>query len=219
MLAGGRWGALLIGYFAVSALLSRIGAREKALRTGTVVAKGGARDWRQVLANGGVFAACLLLAPGTASLWATAALGAIAASAADTWATEIGTLLGGTPLSLRTFTRIETGTSGGVSVAGTLAMGLGATAIAIGAASLGVPVNLRAVIVGGIAGAAADTVLGATLQERRWCSQCRRYTERRVHGCGTTTSVAEGVAGVENDAVNLSATIVGAAVAALLSRG
>ena len=50
----------------------------------------------QVLANGGVFALAALLGAVLGSPWpaagSRAALGALAASAADTWATEIGTL-------------------------------------------------------------------------------------------------------------------------------
>src|SRR5918997_262513 len=77
---------------------TRLRGAEKAQRTGDVVAKGGARDAFQVVANGGLFAVMALaaaaLAPGSplARTFAAAALGALAASAADTWATEIGSL-------------------------------------------------------------------------------------------------------------------------------
>src|SRR5665213_2130338 len=55
--AGWDWGALLLLYFISSSLLSRIGRATKERRTAAIVAKGGARDAIQVLANGGVFAA------------------------------------------------------------------------------------------------------------------------------------------------------------------
>src|ERR1035437_6899216 len=101
--AGWNWGALLIVYFVAAMLLSRLGRAEKERLTGGVVAKGGARDATQVIANGGVFAASVLLGPfGPGPFGVTmgiAALGALAASSADTWATEIGTLYGGTPRS------------------------------------------------------------------------------------------------------------------------
>src|SRR3569833_1751003 len=91
--AGWSWGLLLILYFASSTLLSRIGKAEKERRTADVVEKGGERDAWQVFANGGVFAGAAvgsLVWPSPA--WLALGAGALAASASDTWATEIGTL-------------------------------------------------------------------------------------------------------------------------------
>jgi uncharacterized protein (TIGR00297 family) len=151
-----------------------------------------------------------------AAVLTAAALGAIAASSADTWATEVGTLLGGAPRSLLTLRPVAPGTSGAVSAAGTLAMIAGASFIATAAQALSLPGAVAIVTVGGMAGAMADSLLGATLQERRWCDVCALATERRVHDCGTMTSLAGGTAWLDNDAVNLLATLVGAAVAAVL---
>jgi uncharacterized protein (TIGR00297 family) len=218
--AGWRWGALLVVYFITSSLLSRLGAAEKARRTGSVVEKGGPRDAIQVLANGGLFALCAALAhlvqpPADARL-AVAALGALAASTADTWATELGTLFGRAPRSLLTLRRVPPGTSGAVSVAGTLAMIAGALLIAVLARALSLTGTVGVVAIGGAAGAMADSLLGATLQERRWCDACALATERRVHDCGTRTRLAGGLAWMDNDAVNLLATLTGAVVAATL---
>jgi uncharacterized protein (TIGR00297 family) len=217
--AGWSWGVLLIAYFAASVLLSRLRAAEKARRTGGVVAKGGARDAAQVLANGGLFAVAALLssATGDARL-AMAALGALAASTADTWATEIGTLASGAPRSILTMRPVPAGTSGGMSGAGTLAMLAGAAFVALAGRALGIPAPLLAVAAGGAAGALADSLLGATLQERRWCETCKSPTERDVHGCGSTTTHLGGLEWLDNDAVNLLATLVGAAVAAALAQ-
>lgn len=219
--AGWRWGALLLLYFASAALLSKLGAEKKARRSGGVVEKGGARDAVQVLANGGVFACCAiatLVAGGRAGeVLAAAALGALAASAADTWATEVGLLWGGAPRSLLTLRRCPPGTSGAVSVVGTLALVAGGAAIALLARSLGLGAPVYIVAVAGAAGAMADTLLGATLQERRWCDACGVATERHVHDCGAMTRPAGGQPWLDNDAVNLVATILGAGVAAILA--
>ena len=221
MAAGTGWGVLLIAYFLAASLLSRHGRREKARLTGGVVAKTGARDARQVFSNGGVYTACLVIAPlwpeHIAILLRAAALGALAASSADTWATEIGTLYGGTPRSLFTLRRVAPGTSGGVSAAGSLAMIAGAAFVALIAKVLSVPVAFGVAIVAGAAGAVADSVLGATAQERRWCSTCTTATEQRTHECGTPTDLRGGVSWMDNDTVNFLATLVGAAVAAILS--
>ena len=220
--AGWAWGLLLVAYFVASVGLSRAGGRAKAERTASVVDKGGARDAWQVLANGLVFtvlAWSTLVVPGAIAraAVAAAALGALAASAADTWATEIGTLSRAAPRSLRTLRPVPAGTSGAASVAGTMAMVAGAVAVAAVAQRLELAAAILPIALGGIAGAVADSGLGATLQARWWCAACERATERRVHSCGTRTIRRGGVAWLENDAVNLAATLVGAAVAGLLA--
>lgn len=219
--AGWNWGVLLVAYFVVAVGLSRMGRIEKERATAGVVSKGGRRDATQVLANGGVFAAILCLDAatpgGVGAAMRVAALGALAASASDTWATEVGTLYGGTPRSLFGFRRVAPGTSGGVSAIGTLAMVAGATFIAVAARWLALPGTIPVIASAGVAGAIADSVLGATLQERRWCPRCEAASERHVHDCGTPTTRSRGLDWMDNDAVNLIATIVGAAVAALLA--
>lgn len=216
MAAGWAWGAILIAYFVSSSMLSRMGAGVKARRTASVVEKGDARDAVQVIANGGVFAA-LACASAGAPLAGVAAAGALAAAAADTWATETGTLLDAAPRSLRTLRRVPPGTSGGMSLPGTLALVAGALAVALLARLLGLTPAVLAVATGGVAGAMADSLLGVTLQERRWCAACERATERGVHDCGAETSRVGGIAWMDNDAVNFTATAVGAGVAAAVA--
>jgi uncharacterized protein (TIGR00297 family) len=171
-----------------------------------------------VLANGGVYALSALgylVFP--SALWYAAGIGALAASTADTWATEIGTLFGGEPISITSGRKVPPGTSGGISLIGTVAAAAGALFIATGAALANWPVAFAAVALGGMAGALADSLLGATLQARRWCEVCAKSTERLVHSCGTPTLHSGGVAAIDNDAVNLVCSCIGALVALLLS--
>jgi uncharacterized membrane protein len=72
-----------------------------------------------------------------------------------------------------------------------------------------------AAFVGGAAGALADTFVGALWQARRHCPHCDAATERMVHTCGTTTLPAGGCAWLNNDAVNVVGSAVGAGVALL----
>jgi uncharacterized protein (TIGR00297 family) len=216
--AGWSWGALLLSMFISASALSRLGARKKARRVGSTVEKGGERDATQVLANGGVYAAAALgslLHP--SPMWFAIGAGALAASNADTWSTEVGTLVGGEPISIISGKRVPLGTSGGISVAGTAAGAGGGIFIAAAAALADWPVPFMAVAVGGIAGALADSLLGATVQARRWCERCDKPTERLVHTCGTPTKHVGGLVGFDNDAVNAVCSGVGALVALLLS--
>jgi uncharacterized protein (TIGR00297 family) len=218
--AGWAWGALLIAYFVVSLALSRLRGAEKASRIGDVVAKGGARDAIQVVANGGLFAGAALVATvpalsdSIAAIAVAVALGALAASAADTWATEIGSLATRPPRSIITGRPVPPGTSGGVNLIGIAAMVAGAAFVALGARALDIEAPMLAVTAGGVTGALADSVVGATMQDRRWCDTCEASTERAVHSCGTVTRHAGGLAVMDNDVVNLIATVVGGTVAA-----
>jgi uncharacterized protein (TIGR00297 family) len=216
-----HWGALLVAYFVVSTLLSHFGRHRKEQLTSGVLAKNGERDATQVIANGGIYAMSILLSALTLDkvsvTLSLAALGALAVAAADTWATEIGTLYGGTPRSLLTLRPVPPGSSGGVSIAGSLAMIAGAAFVAGVAHALDLTDDLALVIVAGVAGAIADSLLGAVVQERRWCAACDRGSEQRVHNCGSSTRLVGGREWMDNDMVNLIATFVGAAVAVLLA--
>ncbi|MEP6730402.1 MAG: DUF92 domain-containing protein [bacterium] len=215
------WGALLLIYFTVSTLLSRFGRRRKEQLTSGVLAKGGERDVTQVIANGGVFAASLLLSvlgqDRFAVTMSLAALGALATSTADTWATEIGTLYGGTPRALLTMRSVPTGTSGGISIVGSIALVAGAAFIAFVAKALDLTDDVLLVIAAGTIGALVDSLIGATLQERRWCDACNRGSEQRMHNCGSGTRLIGGREWMDNDTVNLIATFIGAAIAVLLA--
>ena len=76
---------------------------------------------------------------------------------------------------------------------------------------IGVAIALAA-LAGGFTGSMLDSLLGAVFQEKRWCEQCDRGTERAVHTCGAKTIHAGGIRGLNNDLVNFLSSIGGAAV-------
>ena len=216
--AGWDWAVLLIAFFLTSTALGRFRRDRRMALTSAVVAKGGARDAWQVLANGGIFAAAAvghIISPSPG--WLAAGAGALAAASADTWATEIGSLAGGRPIHVFSGQRVTPGTSGAVSAVGTLASFGGALFIGLVATLFLWPSPVViASVVGGFAGAFGDTLLGAAVQVRRWCDRCDSGTEQPVHVCGSATRVIGGIRSIDNDAVNLLSTTVGAAIAFLL---
>lgn len=218
--AGWSWGALLILYFVSSTVISRTGRERKEVRTAPIVSKTGARDGVQVLANGALFAASAVANTIRPDIrWIALGAGALAASAADTWATEIGTLSRSDPRSIITWRPVAAGTSGAASVPGSLAMIAGALFVATLMLALGWTVQVAVrVAAGGLAGAMVDTVLGATVQSRRWCEQCARETERVTHDCGGATRPARGVRWIDNDIVNFLSNTAGGMLAAMLLR-
>jgi uncharacterized protein (TIGR00297 family) len=214
--AGWSWGAILIAFFISGTLLSRIGEPRKRSIMADIVEKGSQRDWRQVLANGGVYSAAALASLAwPAFAWKVIGIGAIAACTSDTWATEIGTLSSSSARSIKSFKRVPPGTSGGITLTGTLASLAGGIFIAAAALLLGWPrIVIPSAVIGGFLGAIFDSILGATLQRRRWCEQCQRGTERAVHTCGKPTMDIGGIAWLDNDGVNLVSSMFGALVGA-----
>lgn len=221
ILAGWDWAFFLMLWFAMMAIVSQLGRRAKVQHTQGMVEKGGQRDIWQVLANGGVFfllAAIGVLVPVWKTNAAVLAAASLTAAGADSAATEIGTWLGGTPRSLRTLRPVSAGTSGAVSVLGSLAMFLAAAIITWIAVALhmATPTQTPIVFFAAIAGSIADTILGATLQARRQCPACSEPTEQLVHHCGTPSCHSGGISWMTNDTINALATTLAAVVALLL---
>jgi len=116
--------------------------------------------------------------------------GAIAAANADTWATEIGSHSRTPPRLITSWARVSAGTDGGMTLLGTAGGVAGAGFIAGVSFVLGQR-GLLVIATGGIVGMLLDSLLGATVQGKvRW---------------------------MDNDAVNLAATLAGAACAGLIA--
>lgn len=210
--------ALLVLFFVSSSALSRLGGSRKR-EVAAAFSKGHRRDLGQVLANGSAAAGASVLYGLTSSeLWLAAVVGALAAANADTWATELGVLSRQMPRLITSGERVKPGTSGAVSLVGTLAAAAGG--VLIGGAAFWLerqPVLLLAGMLGGLGGALLDSVLGATVQAMYFCPTCQRATERHPrHSCGSSTQPLRGLPWLNNDAVNLAATLTGSLLAWLL---
>jgi uncharacterized protein (TIGR00297 family) len=180
--------------------------------------KGHERDAGQVFGNGGLATAFGLVHafyPESIIGWAGYAA-ALAAVNADTWATELGVL---NPTPPRMITdlgkRVEKGTSGGVSLSGTLASLLGAAVIALPAAWFSGHWSLLPLIsLAGLAGSLFDSLLGATVQAMYYCPTDQKETEKHpLHTCGTQTIHIRGWKWLDNDWVNFACSAAGVAVA------
>ena len=205
--AGVTWGlgwpglALLFAFFLTGSVLTQLAER-----------RGPSRNTRQVLANGGIALLAALLGS-----WAGAA-GAIAAAAADTWATEIGAYSPFPPRLITSGKRVTRGTSGGITAVGTLGGVAGAALIAgltRGLSPRGMAPGFAALAAAGVAGMLADSILGATLQGKYECPACDARFERGHTVCHEPVRLARGWRWLDNDGVNFAATLVGAAAAVL----
>ena len=215
--AAGGWpyAVVLFAFFVPAIALSRFGAARKGSLTDA--GKHGPRDGWQVLANGGIAAACAIAAAYTKSpLLAMAFAGAFAAASADTWGTELGTLARTAPRSIVNWRPTARGLSGGVTLVGTLAEAGGALIVAVPAWALGIA-PFWIVAAAGFAGALVDSILGASVQALRYCARCDRLCETDPHACGSTTSIVRGFGVIGNDAVNAFASLAGALGAGALA--
>lgn len=224
-LGGLPWAVLLVTFFVSSSALSRAFSRRKA-GLSEKFSKGHRRDWGQVLANGGLGAVLsVAYAVFPEAIWPWAAFaGAMAAVNADTWATELGVLSPNEPRLVTNGMKVEPGTSGGVSLYGSLAALSGSALIGLIAtlftpwerelASAGPLVLLFAATLGGLAGSFFDSWLGATVQAIYFCPVCEKETERHpLHTCGCETHPLRGWNWLSNDWVNFGASLIGAALA------
>ena len=177
------WHSGLVPVLAVlilTSLATRFGRRRKE-RLGTAEKRKG-RGAAQVAANLGM--AALIMDPSVQSglvdsRWLAGTtftsmfalgLAALAESAADTVSSEIGQVLGGTPRMITTLRRVEPGTDGGITIAGTVAGILAAGAVAF-AGFLALHLQPSVLVVswaGGVFGLLFDSLLGATLERAGW---------------------------------------------------
>lgn len=169
LLVGLGWNgfAALVTVFLLTWAATRFGyARKQAM--GTAEARSG-RTAKQVFANLGVAAgASVLLAVTSRPGFALAACAALCEAAADTVASELGQAIGGRPRLISNWRPVEPGSNGAITAYGTIA---GCAAAVLVAAVFGWfgSLNLAEVFLcagAGIGGMIADSMLGATLEQR-----------------------------------------------------
>lgn len=210
-IGGWPWAVLLLTFFFTSTVLTRAFHKRKS-GLNEKFSKGGQRDAGQVLGNGGLatlLAGLTAFYPDDPRLWLAFAA-TIAAVNADTWATELGVLNPHPPRMITNPKKeVEQGTSGGISLVGTLAALAGAALIGLLAGALS-PQGISwttAVIVtlAGLLGSLFDSLLGATVQAIYHCPSCAKETERfPLHTCGTPTVQIRGWKRLNNDWVNFA---------------
>ncbi len=234
----GGWtmGLLLIAFFVSSSWLSHVKKTDpRKQRAAEMFEKGGRRDLGQALANGGAAAGFSTLGwvlgahdPALAAICYACAVGALCTVNADTWATELGVL---SPSPPRLITRLSqvvpTGTSGGVTVAGTgAALGGAAFIAACSVAFQGIFGDLlpsqqwaslaAAAIVGGVGGSLFDSALGATVQAIYYSERRQKETARAHERDGTRNRHVRGWRWLNNDWVNFLSSLFGAFCTAAL---
>jgi uncharacterized protein (TIGR00297 family) len=161
--------ATLVCLFLLTWAATRFGFRHKQ-ELGVSEQREG-RNASQVLANLGVAATCSLISAFTGDTrWLVATVGALAEAASDTVASEIGQTSRRTARLITTWKPVPSGTDGGVTWAGTVSGAVAGLMIS-GTATIAGIIHGQQFWKPALAGAfgmLADSLIGATLQRRRW---------------------------------------------------
>ncbi len=160
---------IMFAFFVLGSMATRLGYAKKAA-LGVAEKRGGARSWREALANSlaGAFFAILVITTLHEKAFLIALVAVFAEAAGDTISSEIGQLISRRAYLITTFRPVPAGENGGISWGGTLAgliasalivaLGFGLGLIGKGGAALA----LTAALLGNL----LDSVLGATLERR-----------------------------------------------------
>ncbi|NXN28499.1 TMM19 protein, partial [Nycticryphes semicollaris] len=221
----------LFVFFVTSSKLTKW-KKDKKKQIDSEYKEGGQRNWVQVFCNGGVPTELALLymienGPGeipidfskqyTASWMCLSLLGALACSAGDTWASEIGSVMSKSkPRLITTWEKVPVGTNGAVSFVGLLSSLLGGTAVGIAyfvtqlifVTDLEISAPQWPIIVfgaaAGLLGSIVDSYLGATMQysgfDQNIGMVVNHQTKDSKHICGKPI--------LDNNTVNLFSSII-----------
>ena len=214
-----KWTIPILTFFILSSILS-IARLKKNENIEKYFEKSGVRDAAQVFANGGlaaVFAAIYFFDENEVFYFLY--LGTIAAVCADTWGTELGTIVKTKTFNIINFNKIEQGQSGGVSLLGLTGSIAGALVIALTGIfwirSYYFPSVFSVVIISGFSASLVDSILGASLQCQYRCGKCGRIIENKRH-CGSDAIYFRGIRWMGNDTVNFITSIAGGFFTAFL---
>lgn len=220
-IGGWQWAILLLTFFITSSALSRA-FKKKKQNLDEKFSKGHQRDAGQVFGNGGIpafFAALNFLYPNEPIIWLCFSA-SLAAVNADTWATELGVLNKTPPRMITNLNKIvEKGTSGGISLTGTLTSLAGSALIAFLASFLTSNWSIFLIItLAGLMASLFDSFLGATIQAMYFCPTDNKETEKHpLHTCGTQTVHIRGWKWLNNDLVNFACGLFGVIVVIIFS--
>jgi len=160
---------LMFAFFLIGSVATRLGYARKAAR-GVAEKRGGARSWREALANSlvGAFFSVLVITTHHQGAFLLALIAAFAEATGDTVSSEIGQYISERAYLITTFKPVPAGEDGGISVGGSIAGTLASALVVALTFAMGLCGKGCAVIAlaAAVAGNLLDSLLGATLERR-----------------------------------------------------
>ena len=164
----------------------------------------------QILSNGGlatIFAIENIFIKSSFSL--IFYLSAIAAATADTWGTEVGFHSKSKPKLIFSKQLVPKGTSGSITLLGTIGSIIGAILIAVLGQIIFSHKNIfLPIAIAGISGSVFDSFLGRFFQAKYLCKECGEHSEDNNH-CDLPALRISGLKIIDNNMVNFLNTLCG----------
>jgi len=213
--------AMLVFFFLLGSMASRIGTRKKA-KAHALHERQGARTIAQVVANGLpslIFAMLYYITSLESCLLAV--LACFAAATADTFSSEIGMLSRKEPVSILTLKPLQPGLSGGITLLGLMGAAIGALTVSISAIPTFGIGGMIVVIITGVLGSVLDSVLGAAFQAKYQMQggsgdKPMRYLTERKDIDGQPLKLVHGIRWINNDVVNFVSVFICGSVLAVV---
>lgn len=207
-LGGFKWTIPIFVFFILSSILSKIRTTKNKI-VDERFEKSGQRDANQVFANGAVGLVFMILYSFFPNeLFYQLYVLYIAAMCADTWGTEIGTYFKNATYSIATLKEVTVGTSGGISVIGSIGAMIGAFIITYSSYYWLKNYSVLTIIASlAFVSSLIDSIMGATIQVQYKCNICKLVTEKEFH-CETTTEFNSGIRLFNNDVVNFLSGVI-----------
>ena len=170
--------------------------------------KSSMRDARQVFANGSIAVTWVVIYYFyEVDLVYFLYLSSIAAANSDTWATELGVFSKSKPRLITSFKEVEKGTSGGISLIGSMAAFCGSLLISL---TVFIFVKnevlnfniLLSITVAGFLASFVDSFLGASFQGQYRDPQTKQITEKAFFDLNKKNKLISGYRWLNNDRVN-----------------
>ena len=209
--AGEKYALFLLLSFLLISVIDKIFKKKLQYTDDNLTQKTGTTDAIQVLVNGGVALVSVLLWHITgADILLMCFTASLIESFGDSAASSIGIALGKRTLDICRLDSIETGLSGGVTVAGTVGCFISCMLMSMIAYFLDIANTYATVIsltLAAFIGCMIDSVLGSLVQRKERCVVCEIITEKDYH-CGVPTVYYSGCKWINNDVVNLLSNII-----------
>ncbi|MBM4176468.1 MAG: DUF92 domain-containing protein [Ignavibacteria bacterium] len=205
-----KWTLPIFVFFLFSSILSKLSGSSKKSSVTMGRTKGSERDMMQVFANGGIaFITITLNFLFPNDSWYLVYLVSLSVSMTDTWSTEIGTWLGEKTFLITNLKTVNRGESGGVSLVGTIGGVFGSiVVISSGLIFVNLSVELFIMLViFGTVGSVIDSILGASIQAKYYCTNCHSIVELKTH-CNRAAEFKSGFGMMNNDLVNFSSVLI-----------
>lgn len=199
---------LYLFFFISAAFISKSSKRVRGVEK--IHKKGATRDYKQVLANGLLpLISIVLYRITTNGVFLLTFSATLAEACADTWGGDIGILSKEPPVSILTFTRVERGLSGGISMLGCSSSLLACILYGIFYYSTFNSTLSGALLVAaaGFSGCLIDSILGASIQVHYIDEDTGKLTEKEKDEKGNKRRVVRGIKYFDNDMVNFTSGV------------